>query len=372
LAAAHWAGPSCAQPGDGAPAAGAPSFRVSVDDSPNDNGSALTLTWSPAEAAAGAVLTVLRETAGEPGFAPVGRVQSGVGTFEDTRGLARDRRYRYRLSWDTAEGVRRTPATGWISPRAQWFDRSRLAVAVAVPAFSLLVLVSILRARRGARSSIRRIQGLEAVDEAIGRATEMGKPILFSPGIDEADQPGTIAGLAILGKVIERAARSGTRTIVPNRDPVVMTVARAIGQEACLVAGRPEFYRDEDIYYATYSQFGYAAAMVGTMVRERPAVNFFMGNFAGEALILAETGYTMGAMQIAGCDADTQLPFFITTCDYTLIGEELYAASAYLSRDPVLLGSLKGQDLAKAILIGLIGVGVLLAIVGIEIGGFLR
>jgi len=45
------------------------------------------------------------------------------------------------------------------------------------------------------------------------------------------------------------------------------------------------------------------------------------------------------------------LPFFITACDYTLIGEELYAASAYLSREPLLLGSLAGQDYGKMIIL---------------------
>jgi len=65
------------------------------------------------------------------------------------------------------------------------------------------------------------------------------------------------------------------------------------------------------------------------MLREKPAANFFMGMFYAESLILAETGNRTGAIQIAGTDADTQLPFFITACDYTLMGEELYAASAY-------------------------------------------
>jgi len=254
----------------------------------------------------------------------------------------------------------------------QWFDRDRTEVAVAVVVFCFLVLFSIHRARRGAGVTIRKIPGLEAVDEAVGRATEMGRPILFSPGLDEADQPGTIAALGILGKIMEKAAGSGTRTIVPNRDPVVMTVAKEIGRQACVAAGRPEMYCDEDIYYATYSQFGYAASVAGTMVREKPAVNFFMGRFYGEALVLAETGYTTGAMQIAGSDSDTQLPFFITTCDYTLMGEELYAASAYLSREPVLTGSLKGQDAAKAILIVLMAAGLILAVFGFDLGAFLR
>jgi len=93
------------------------------------------------------------------------------------------------------------------------------------------------------------------------------------------------------------------------------------------------------------------------MVREKPATNFFLGMFWAESLILAETGATTGAIQIAGTDAVHQLPFFITACDYTLIGEELYAASAYLSREPLLVGSLKGQDYGKLAVLFLVLIG---------------
>jgi hypothetical protein len=96
-------------------------------------------------------------------------------------------------------------------------------------------------------------------------------------------------------------------------------------------------------------------------MRERPAAHIMMGYFYAESLLLAETGATTGAIQIAGTDAFTQLPFFVTTCDYTLLGEELYAASAYLSREPRLLGSLKGQDIGKAMLIVVLLLGTLLA-----------
>ena len=93
------------------------------------------------------------------------------------------------------------------------------------------------------------------------------------------------------------------------------------------------------------------------MIRDRPAAHIMMGYFYAESLLLAETGATTGAIQIAGTDAFTQLPFFVTTCDYTLLGEELYAASAYLSREPKLLGSLKGQDMGKALIIVVLIIG---------------
>jgi hypothetical protein len=94
------------------------------------------------------------------------------------------------------------------------------------------------------------------------------------------------------------------------------------------------------------------------MVRERPAACFYMGCFFAESLIFAETGNSIGAIQIAGTAESAQLPFFVAACDYTLIGEEFFAASAYLSGEPLQIGSLRGQDMCKAAAGGFIVAGV--------------
>ena len=75
---------------------------------------------------------------------------------------------------------------------------------------------------------------------------------------------------------------------------------------------------------------------------------------------MAETGNSIGAIQIAGTASQAQIPFFVTACDYTLIGEEFFAASAYLSQRPELIGGVKGQDMIKVIVIATILGGVLL------------
>jgi hypothetical protein len=198
---------------------------------------------------------------------------------------------------------------------------------------------------------------LDAVEEAVGRATEMGRPILYIPGLGSIADIATIASLNILGEVAKKVAQYDTTLLVPNRDPIVYTVAYEVCKEAYTNVGRPDAFRGENIFFITDAQFAYAAAVDGIMVREKPATNFFLGMFWAESLILAETGATTGAIQIAGTDAVHQLPFFITACDYTLIGEELYAASAYLSREPLLVGSLKGQDYGKIVILSLILIG---------------
>jgi hypothetical protein len=128
-----------------------------------------------------------------------------------------------------------------------------------------------------------------------------------------------------------------------------------------LSAGRSDNYNPDLIYYVTDEQFGFVAYVSGTMVREKPAACFYMGAFFAESLILAETGNSIGAIQIAGTAMPSQLPFFVAACDYTLIGEEFFAASAYLSGQPDQLGSLKGQDMGKLLVGAVLLVGATLA-----------
>jgi len=237
---------------------------------------------------------------------------------------------------------------------ANWFTFTMMLV------FSGAILYRILSARRGRRPFIRRIPGLLAVDEAVGRATEMGRPILFSIGLGGLDIV-TLQALAIAGYVTRLAARYGNRVIIPVVDSTIYPVAEEVLKDSYNAEGRPELFNSEDVRFLSGAQFAYASGVVGIINRERVASNFMFGYFAAESLILAEAGQTVGAIQVAGTDQLLQIPFFIASCDYTVIGEEFYAASAYLSQEPTLLGSLIGQDYAKILIAVMIVAGVAVA-----------
>jgi len=249
-------------------------------------------------------------------------------------------------------------------PYGNWFDTSKTNVLIFVIIFSCLIIFFISLARRNPNLFIRHIPGLDAIEETIGRATEMGKPILYLNGLLDMSSLSTIASTSILAKVARKVANYDSQIKVPCYDPIVMSVCQEVVKEAYIEAGRPDAFKEDNIFYITSDQFAYAAAVDGMIVRHKPAANFYMGYYFAEALLIAETGAATGAMQIAGTDAITQLPFFITTCDYTLMGEELYAASAYLSREPLQLGSLKGQDYSKAFIILMILIGSILNTIG--------
>lgn len=261
-----------------------------------------------------------------------------------------------------SEFVATSSETGVIATE-QAFDgsRFRLALIGAIVCFS--VLLFIVLARYGMPLKVRKIAGLEAIDEAVGRATEMGRSCLFIPGIQDMNDIQTVAGITILSRVATTAAEFDAKVEVPTSRSLVMTACRETIQGSFLTAGRPDAYNEDLIYYVTDEQFGFVAYVSGMMVREEPAACFYFGSFFAESLILAETGNSIGAIQVAGTAQPAQLPFFVAACDYTLIGEELFAASAYLSGSPEELGSLKGQDVGKVIAAVGIVLGFILALV---------
>jgi hypothetical protein len=339
----------------------APPSDLSVRDRPNDGGGTIEVTWTRSPDEGITSYRVLRRSASQEDWDTLtmaGRLASRYNDQEAEDGVE----YEYKVLAVSGEMSAASEPSAWVASSAQWFDQDRIPALIGVVIFTFFIVYFTQRARRDRNLFIRRIAGLDAVEEALGRATEMGRPILYVPGLSTIADVATIASLNILGEVAKKTAKFGTPLVVPLRDPIVYTVAREVVKESYTTAGRPDAFSQDMVFYVTDQQFAYAAACNGIMVRERPATNFFIGMFWAESLILAETGATTGAIQIAGSDAIHQLPFFITACDYTLIGEELYAASAYLSREPLLLGAIKGQDYSKLLILTLITLGTIIAL----------
>jgi len=272
--------------------------------------------------------------------------------------------YRYTVTATDGANTSAPAISGPVAGRRSFFQPMRLPVLVLLGIFFGMVLIFTQLAQRGAELFVRRIPGLNAIEEAVGRATEMGRPVLYVPGIGEIDNIMTIASLTILAHVAKITARYDTPLIVPTARAVVMSAAEEVVKQAHAEVGKPDTYDPDNIRYLSDAQFAFAGAVNGIMLREKPAANLYMGAFWAESLLLAETGFEAGAIQVAGTAMVSQLPFFVTACDFTLMGEELYAASAYLSREPKLLGSLKGSDWMKVLSIAIMLAGIVLRFAG--------
>lgn len=331
-----------------------PPTNLKAYDRPNDAGSAIMITWYPSkDDSLIDKYIVLRRTTEDTVFTEIASFIPGNTSFEDEQ-VVDGVKYIYTVAAvkDGKKFLSEPSAPAQSFP--QFFHLGRINILISIIIFGLFLAYFIIQARRGKELFVRKIPGLDAVEEAVGRATEMGKPILYIPGLGDIDYTATIASMNILGEVAKKIARYDTPLIVTNRWSITYTVSKEVVKEAFVAEGRPDRFKEDYVRYLTEAQFGFAAAVNGIMLREKPATNFFIGRFWAESLIIAETGTQTGAIQIAGTDSVLQLPFFVAACDYTLIGEELYAASAYLSREPILMSSLKAQDYGKLVVLTLI------------------
>ncbi|MBZ0271590.1 fibronectin type III domain-containing protein [bacterium] len=342
--------------------AGAPPKNVSAKDRPNDAGDGIVVTWEApdgAEGIRGLAYNVYRGKLEDGPFTFVGQAGGDETKYVDTNAQDRDGGrppfyYVVASTNLTADGLAFAPQVVTATASAQFVNFEMWNYFLFAIVLSGFIVYFIQHIKSGKKLFVRKIAGLEAVDEAIGRATEMGKPVLFVPGIMDMNDVQTVAAMSILGRVAQTVAEYDTRLMVPTSKSLVMTTGRETVKESYISAGRPDAYNEDIVTYLTDEQFGYVAGVNGIMVREKPATILYLGSFYAESLIMAETGNFIGAIQIAGTAQPAQLPFFVAACDYTLIGEELFAASAYLSHDPKQLGSLKGQDVGK--LLGMLGI----------------
>ena len=368
--------------------------NLRVIDTPSDGGDSLTVLWapSPADTAADRYQILIAEGAAptdSAGWKVVaefpanthyvrnaksawwtrpGSLDDHLAVIKNGKGVELKSGTTYAVSVALVHDQERAIAPPMTAvPEPNWMNWNQLNNLLLALLFGAIVFYAISLAKRK-EIFLRRIPGLDAVDEAIGRATELGKPVLYMTGAHDMNDPSTIAAAVILGRVAKRAASYETELLVPHREPITMAVCQEITKQAYLEAGKPDLFKEDANFFITSDQFSYTAAVDGIMLRRKPAANFFMGSYFAESLLLTETGASTGAIQIAGTDSDHQLPFFVTTCDYTLIGEELYAASAYLSKEPIQIGTLRGQDIGKAFILSVIGIGTALATLSVVTG----
>jgi hypothetical protein len=201
------------------------------------------------------------------------------------------------------------------------------------------------------------------IDEAIGRCAEMGAPAHFTHGLGLLSQSNctaqVVAGLSILGEIAKSAARRGVEVIITTADGGSMPIEESILREAYAAEGIPEMYSPSLVRFTGWDNFAMATEAAATMMRDKCAANFMFGFFYTEVTFMAETGAQLGMFQMGGPNN-----IFVMTCNYFVIGEELMAAGAVASGDPLLVGSILSQDLTKTWLVSLMIIGSVLAFLG--------
>lgn len=229
--------------------------------------------------------------------------------------------------------------------------------------FVSLVLHSRWRLGAGFVPDLRPIAAFAAVSAAAENSAESALPIHVSAGaggLGDAMTAQTLAGLALVEELAQPAATSGARLLVSTASPLLLPIAEGMQREAHAAAGYPQDYKPDQVRFLSDNRNAYAFGVARLVHDERAAMSILTGDFSDEYLLAAEPAAGAGIELIAGAGNVRTLPFMVATASHALLGEELFVAGAYLSRQAAATASLLAQDQVRLLLVGMILAGVVL------------
>ncbi|MBP98207.1 hypothetical protein CMK18_19825 [Candidatus Poribacteria bacterium] len=342
-----------------------PPIEVKAIDAPNDGlnkagKGSIKVSWSQPDDTEGITgYEIWRQ--GDGDFKKLKKVSAKTQVFTDKTALG-GQSYVYQIASVGADGISpaRSESSKLVSAKGNWFDLDKRYVLITLIIFSIITLYYMDLGMSGKDMFIRRLPALDRIEEVVGRAAEMGRPAMFVAGNDTPDSGSTMAAFAVFESVANYSVVTQTEVVVPVQVPLVDVVLRSSLRNIFTLAGRPDLFNEDEVSYEVDNQPAYIGIIGDSMERHSPASIFYFGDFTYESMVYAEMGNNIGAVQVAGCENPKQTAFFIVGCDYCLIGEELFAAGAYLKRDVIQMATLLAQDRIKilAFLIMLLGIGI--------------
>ena len=247
------------------------------------------------------------------------------------------------------------------------FVEGRTSGFIALVILAILLWFFIRRAERGNIEVIRKLAPLEAMEEGVGRAIEMGRPTLVTYSFADSFDPATMVGLDTVRYLAKITAEKGGKLLVAVGAARTLPVARENYREGCIEGGAPEMFDEKNVYFFTQQQWAYASGVMGLMQRERPATCVFIGPFLVEGIHLGIHSRRLETLAIGGNPSYSMGAFMFVTMDYVLFGEEIYAAGAYMSGDPVIISTLATEDVFKWVFALITVIGSILMAFGSDI-----
>ncbi|MDX1520314.1 MAG: DUF6754 domain-containing protein [Anaerolineae bacterium] len=228
--------------------------------------------------------------------------------------------------------------------------------------FVVMLLRGTIRVQRGQAPTLRQIRAFETLKGLASRSIEAGRGLHLSLGIGGINTETTadsLAGLIILDHLSEQAAVTGVAPTVTMADPTVMMLAQTRLQAAH--QDNPDRIEEahKNIRWIAPQGAAYAAGVMSLIETEQPEANILVGNFGDEYLLMGETAARQGTSHIGGTSDPNTLAFVYASAEETLLGEEIYAAGAYLQKKPNHLGSLMAQDTMRSLVAWAIVIGII-------------
>lgn len=240
-------------------------------------------------------------------------------------------------------------------------------IALGLLIFTAGLLLGVTFLRRRFPGAFRRIDAYERLNKSVGLAVENGTRLHISLGrgnLFTTRGASALAGLAMLRKLSERTSLSDRPPIVTTGDASLAILSQDTLQSGYRAAGAEEQYRFSTGRLTGLTPFSYAVGTVPVTRDENVSTNVFMGDFGAESALLVEAAERENSDLIAASDNISAQSVFYASSQDPLIGEELFAAGAYVGAGAVHEASLTVQDILRWLIIVAIVIGSVLKFVG--------
>ncbi len=226
----------------------------------------------------------------------------------------------------------------------------------------------LLARRKGAKPrGLRSIEPYDSLPATVGAAVETGRRIHISFGsgtVGEVSTAATIAGLSALDRVASVAAISDKPPVVTTADGTAMLLAQDTLRAVYRRQNASDHYDPLAVQVAGLTPLGFGAALPGLLKDETVAGTILIGSIGPETVLMAEAGRRGNVSIVAGSDQPAAQAMLFAMVDHPLIGEDLFAANAYINRSAAHLACLRAQDWMRVIIAVIIGGGVVATLLG--------
>jgi len=239
-----------------------------------------------------------------------------------------------------------------------------ITLSILVGSALLLVVLTLWKRRSPAR--LRTIPAFTRLVHTLGLSIEDGKRLHISLGhgnLLDGHGGSALAGLATLRTITERTSVSDMPSVASAGDPTLGLLTQDTTHAGYKAAAVEEMYNPTAGRVTGLTPFSYAAGAMHITANENVSTNILVGHFGPEAALLADAAERSHATTIGASDNITGQAVLFAGSQEALIGEELFAAGAYLGNDASHAASLTVQDILRWL--------VVLVMVGGAIGKFI-
>ncbi len=241
-----------------------------------------------------------------------------------------------------------------------------LGLGIVLFAAALLLVLALPKGRRTPR--LRVIPALRRLYRLIGLSVEDGTRLLLSLGpgdlITKNGAP-ALAGFALLRHLTTRTSLSDRPPVAVAGDAALALLAQDTMEASYRTAGAAEFYQPTSGRVAGLTPFSSIAGTMPIVRDENVSTAVLMGHFGVEAALLADAAERGNSLLVGSSDDLAAQAALYASATEALIGEELFAADAYLEGSPARVASLTVQDVLRWLIIAAILVGAGLKLVGL-------